>query len=98
METRVRRLLHPAAHSMVRPLRTSHLVSGITLENAEAPEHEVLAVSNFLMLEQHGDRQRLFGGLQTHRIRGEGEKMKIRAKRVDLTNCDTSHEVIETFI
>lgn len=98
METRIRRLRHPAAHSLVEPIRTSHVISGVTVEEAPAAKDDVIARSSFLMLEQHGERQRLFGGLLTHELRREQDGLRIRAKRVDLTNCDATHEVIEIFI
>lgn len=95
METRIRRLRHPAAHSLVIPIRTSRVISGVTVAEADG---EITAMSSFLMLEQHGERQRMFGGLQTHRLSREEDGLRIRSKRVDLTNCDTTHEVIEIFI
>jgi 3-phenylpropionate/cinnamic acid dioxygenase small subunit len=98
METRIRRLRHPAAHSLVEPIRTSHVISGIIVEEASDANGDLTASSSFLMLEQHGERQRLFGGLQTHRLRREQDGLRIRAKRVDLTSCDATHEVIEVFI
>lgn len=98
METRIRRLRHPAAHSLVTPIRTSHVISGVTVDDATDTDGEITARSSFLMLENHGARQRMFGGLLTHRLRREDGGLRIRAKRVDLTNCDASHEVIEIFI
>ncbi len=98
METRIRRLRHPAAHSLAEPIRTSHVISGIAVEAAPDANDDLIARSSFLMLEQHGERQRLFGGLLTHRLRREQDGLRIRAKRVDLTNCDATHEVIEVFI
>ncbi|MEQ8699655.1 MAG: aromatic-ring-hydroxylating dioxygenase subunit beta, partial [Bauldia litoralis] len=95
METRIRRLRHPAAHSLVIPIRTSRVISGVTVAEADG---EITAMSSFLMLEQHGERQRMFGGLLTHRLSREEDGLRIRCKRVDLTNCDTTHEVIEIFI
>ena len=98
METRIRRLRHPAAHSLVEPIRTSHVVSGVTVDETPDANGEIVATSSLLMLEQHGERQRMFGGLQTHRLRREDGGLRIRSKRVDLTSCDATHEVIEVFI
>lgn len=98
METRIRRLRHPSAHSLVSPIRTSHVISGTMLEDAAASDGEIVAVSSFIMLEQHEERQRVFGGLCTHRLCLEDGGLRIRAKRVDLTNADATHEVIEVFI
>ncbi len=98
METRIRRLRHPAAHSLVDPIRTSHVISGVTVEEADGPDGEITTRSSFLMLEQHGERQRMFGGLLTHRLVRAEDGLRIRAKRVDLTNCDATREVIEIFI
>ena len=98
METRIRRLRHPSAHSLVDPIRTSRVIGGVKVEEGETLGDEITATSSFLMLEQHGERQRMFGGLLTHRLAREGDGLRIRAKRVDLTNCDATHEVIEIFI
>ncbi|MGH6741330.1 MAG: aromatic-ring-hydroxylating dioxygenase subunit beta [Bradyrhizobium sp.] len=98
METRLKRLVHPSALSLAKPIRTSHVVGGITIEDDGARGGEIVATSSFHMLEQHGERQRLFGGLYTHRLQQSDGTLLIRAKRVDLINCDTPFEVIEIFI
>jgi ethylbenzene dioxygenase subunit beta len=98
METRLKRLVHPSALSLAKPIRTSHLVGGITIEEDGANGEEIVTTSSFHMLEQHGDRRRLFGGIYTHRLRQIGGGVLIRAKRVDLINCDQPFEVIEIFI
>lgn len=97
METRIRRLKHPAAHSLVRPLRTCRLVAGTTIEDISTSA-SIVATSSFHMLEQYGERQRLFAGTYTHHLRQDSETILIRAKTVKLTNCDMPMEVIETFI
>ena len=98
METRVKRLRHPAAHSLATPIRTARVVSGVTIEKDRSSELKPVATSSFHLLEQHGTKQRAFGGLYTHHLAPSGTDWKIRAKRVDLINCDAPLEVIETFL
>jgi benzoate/toluate 1,2-dioxygenase beta subunit len=98
METRVKRLLHPSAHSLATPIRTARVISGVMIESGGLDEAEAVVTSSFHLLEQHGTKQRMFGGVYTHHLRSNGGGWKIRAKRVDMINCDVPMEVIETFI
>jgi benzoate/toluate 1,2-dioxygenase beta subunit len=46
------------------------------------------------MVEHRLDRQRIFAGRQTHRLRRVGQDLRIAHKRVDLVNCDSAFEAI----
>jgi benzoate/toluate 1,2-dioxygenase beta subunit len=96
METRIRRLRHPRAHSLVPRMRSCRLLSNILIER-EAPD-EVVVGSVFHMDEYRGERQRSFAGHCTHRLRRNGGALRIRSKRVDLINCDSAFEVLQVFI
>jgi ethylbenzene dioxygenase beta subunit len=96
METRVRRLRHAQAHSLVPPVRTSRLVGGIDVEPSGGAE--LVATSSFHLVEYRDAEQRVFAGRYRHRIRRVGEGLKIVAKRVDLINCDAAHEVLQVFL
>jgi benzoate/toluate 1,2-dioxygenase beta subunit len=91
METRVRRLQHAQAHSLVPPVRTSRMVGGIEVE-------DLLARSSFHLVEYRGEQQRVFAGRYLHRFRRAGDGLRIVSKRVDLINCDAAHEVLQVFL
>jgi 3-phenylpropionate/cinnamic acid dioxygenase small subunit len=46
------------------------------------------------MVEYRDDQQRIFAGRQHHRLRREGENLRIVQKRVDLINCDSAFEAM----
>ena len=89
MRTRIRRLRHPRIHVQTPHSTTIHLVSNVTLHEADDEGVDAVARSNFIMLEDRlGDERRIFGGRYTHRLRRVDGRLRIAQKRVDLTNCD----------
>lgn len=98
METRVRRLGHSKAHSLVPPVRTSRLVGNIDIASAAGVPFELVVTSSFHLIEFRHAAQRIFGGRYRHRIRATDAGLKIVSKRVDLINCDAAHEVIQVFL
>jgi benzoate/toluate 1,2-dioxygenase beta subunit len=96
MRMRILRLRHPQAHALAIPIRTSRIVGGAL---PATPDGDVLVVrARFQLVEVQGERQRLFAGTYTHRLVRDGERFRIRQKRVDLLNCDGLHEAIQTFL
>ena len=91
METRVRRLGHAQAHSLVPPVRTSRVVAGIEVAG-------LLVTSSFHLVEYRNTEQRVFAGRYRHAIRELDGRLKIVSKRVDLINCDAAHEVLQVFL
>ena len=91
METRVRRLQHAQAHSLVPPVRTSRIVGSIEVE-------ELVVRSSFHLVEYRDEQQRVLAGRYLHRLRRVGDEIKIVSKRVDLINCDAAHEVLQVFL
>jgi benzoate/toluate 1,2-dioxygenase beta subunit len=87
LETRVRRLRHPAIHAQTPPSRTTRLIGNVIVVPAAAGA--VAATSTFQMVEYRRDKQRLWAGRAHHVLVPTGTAFRIRAKRVDLVNCDS---------
>ena len=94
MKTRVERLEHPRIHVQTPPSRTAHLVGNIRLEQANESTNEFVVGSTVVMVEYRDEHQRVFAGRQHHRLRREGEGLRIVQKRVDLINCDAAFEAM----
>jgi benzoate/toluate 1,2-dioxygenase beta subunit len=92
MQTRIARLEHPRIHVQTPPSRTAHLIGNIVAEPGEDGEYRVS--STVIMVEYRNDKQRIFAGRQTHRLRRDGSDLRIVQKRVDLINCDAAFEAI----
>ncbi len=88
LETRVRRLSRPGAHTQSPPPRTSRIIGNVTVEEADATADAWLIASRFQMVEHRRDRQRVFAGACRHRLERHDGHFRIRWKRVDLVNCD----------
>jgi benzoate/toluate 1,2-dioxygenase beta subunit len=94
MKTRVDRLEHPLIHVQTPPSQTVHLVGNVLVDAADDAKGEYTLSSNVVMVEYRLDRQRIFAGRQTHRLRRVGQALKIAHKRVDLANCESAFEAI----
>lgn len=93
MQTRIARLEHPRIHIQTPPSRTAHLIGNITLEDSVTLDEYTVA-STVIMVEYRNEKQRIFAGRQHHRLRREGEGLKIVQKRIDLVNCDAAFEAM----
>ena len=90
MRIRVQRLNHPRIHCQSPPSRCVRVLSGTRLD-AVTEDGAWLVRSKFVMVEDRpGAAQRVFGGRYSHTIVQSGGGLRIRLKRVDLTNCDQS--------
>ena len=70
------------------------VVSGVRLD-AVTEDGAWLVRSRFVMVEDRpGNPQRVFGGRYSHTIVQDEERLRIRLKRVDLTNCDQSFPML----
>ena len=94
MRTRVERLEHPRIHVQTPPSRTAHLVGNVVIESADEAKGEYVIGSTVIMVEYRDDAQRVFAGRQHHRLRRDGEGLRIVQKRVDLINCDSAFEAM----
>ena len=94
MRVRVQRLNHPRIHCQSPPSSCVRVISGVRLAEVTT-EGAWLVRSKFVMVEDRpGNPQRVFGGRYSHTIVQEGEGLRIRLKRVDLTNCDQSFPML----
>lgn len=94
MKTRIERLEHPLIHVQTPPSQTVHLVGNVLVEEAADTKGEYVVSSSVIMVEYRLDRQRIFAGRQTHRLRRVGQEIRIAHKRVDLANCESAFEAI----
>ena len=94
MKTRIDRLEHPKIHVQTPPSRTMHQIGRPLLEQEDAAAGEYLVSSPLLMVEYRDERQRVFAGRQTHRLRRTAQGFRILQKRVDLVNCDSAFEAM----
>jgi benzoate/toluate 1,2-dioxygenase beta subunit len=94
MRTRIERLEHPRIHVQTPPSRTVHLIGNVDVDRAEEANGEYAVSSTLVMVEYRDEQQRVFAGRQHHRLRREGENLRIVQKRVDLINCDSAFEAM----
>lgn len=90
---RIGRLVHPAAHGLASPLRTSRIVGNVRV--AAAVDGSVSATARFHLLEYQDGRHRAFAGSLRHRLRRDAQGWKILEKRVDLVDIDHAHAMIQ---
>jgi 3-phenylpropionate/cinnamic acid dioxygenase small subunit len=94
MKTRIDRLEHPRIHIQTPPSRTAHLIGNVVIEVSNAAKDEYVIGSTVIMVEYRDDAQRVFAGRQHHRLRRNGDSLRIVQKRVDLINCDSAFEAM----
>jgi benzoate/toluate 1,2-dioxygenase beta subunit len=94
MRTRIERLEHPRIHVQTPPSRTAHLVGSTLIESIDEATRECLVGSTVIMVEYRDEQQRIFAGRQHHRLRREGDQLRIVQKRVNLINCDSAFEAM----
>jgi 3-phenylpropionate/cinnamic acid dioxygenase small subunit len=93
MEIRKGRVSHPNAWSQAPQWETSHLVSHVAIESAEAGK--IVVRSRFHMMELRRDAIRHFGGRYTHTlVRDAAGALRIRLQRVDLFNSQASFDYV----
>jgi benzoate/toluate 1,2-dioxygenase beta subunit len=94
MRTRIERLEHPRIHVQTPPSRTAHLIGNVLIESVDEAKRECVVGSTVIMVEYRDEQQRIFVGRQHHRLRREGDALRIVQKRVDLINCDSAFEAM----
>ena len=90
MQDRIERLKGGAAYSQDPKSRLRRVVSNIEIEQAE--NNEVIVYSNFNLTELRRGKQDTFAGRNIHRLRPDGDGLKMVSKKVLLLNND---EVID---
>ena len=81
MKTRIDRLDHPRIHVQTPPSRTAHLVGNVVIEETDSAKNEYVVGSTVIMVEYRDDTQRVFAGRQHHRLRRDGDALRIVQKR-----------------
>ena len=89
MEVRRRNLNHPRASSKDLPIRCSHIIGNIRMQD-EQVDGIVTVTSNFQCVIYSNEKQQLFAGKYTHQLAQDKGQWLIKTKRVDLINCDAA--------
>lgn len=97
MEVRRRNFGHPSAASMEIPVRCSHMISNIRVQEFDAESGDCVVTSNFQAILFRGDK-RVFGGKYTHHLTRKGDGYMISHKRVDLIDCDAPQSSITIYL
>jgi len=86
LELRIARLKSGFAHAQEPKSRMRRIVSNIVLE--EADKGEIVAGSNFMLVELRRGKQDLFAGRSIHQLRPYEGGFKLVSKKVMLVNND----------
>lgn len=89
MEIRRRNFGHQLAASMEYPLRCSHIIGNVRIE--EDTQKTLKIRSNFQATVHYKEEQQQYAGRYLHDLVKEANGYKIRHKRVDLINADAEH-------
>jgi benzoate/toluate 1,2-dioxygenase beta subunit len=89
LAVRLDRLRRPNAYAFDPPPRTVHVVSNVQCWRAGAA---YLTRSKLLMAEYRNEARRYFAATVAHRLVREAGALRIALKRVDLIDCDATHE------
>jgi benzoate/toluate 1,2-dioxygenase beta subunit len=90
LQGRIDRLKSGVAFAQEPKSRMRRLISNIEIE--EAPNGDLIVRSNFILVELRRSKQDVFAGRTIHRLRPEGDGLRISHKKVLLVNND---EVID---
>lgn len=84
LQVRIARLKSGFAHAQEPKSRMRRLVSNVVL--TEEANGEIIASSNFLLVELRRGRQDVFAGRTLHRLRAQNGSFKLVSKKVLLVN------------
>ncbi len=99
MEMRIKRVLHPLAHSQVPVQRLSRVVSNVIIESEDASNGDLVVRSKFFLEEFRLEEQRFFSGKYRHTLVNIDDGYKIKLQRVDITNVEGPFDyVMQTFL
>jgi benzoate/toluate 1,2-dioxygenase beta subunit len=92
LAVRIARLRQPHAYAAEPAPRTVHMVGNVRCW--DTPEGAVLVRSALLMAEYRAETRRQFAATVTHWLVREAGTLRIALKRVDLIDCDATHELM----
>jgi benzoate/toluate 1,2-dioxygenase subunit beta len=81
---RVERLCGPDAHAEQPPASVRRLISNVEVSDGDG---DVIVESNFMAVTSRGEREGLWGGHVTHRLRRDNGDWRMSYKKVELVNC-----------
>jgi benzoate/toluate 1,2-dioxygenase beta subunit len=87
LEDRIYRLRTGFAWSQAPASRTVRLVTNVEVFGTDRTDIRMVR-SNFLISEFWGDETRILTGWAGHRVKRNGDRWEIRAKQVNLIDCD----------
>ena len=93
MTVRMKRVTHPNAWSQQAEWSTSHVVSNVVIEKADA-NGDIHVRSRFHMMELRRDDLRHFGGTYRHHLKRTRDGLRIKLQRVDLFNAQAPYEYV----
>jgi benzoate/toluate 1,2-dioxygenase beta subunit len=96
-DIRLKRYLHPNAMSLQPEPYSVHLISNVMLDAYDQDTGVCVVNSRFIMLEYRRNEQRTFGGAATHTLESGDDDWKIRMKKVELVNCDSTLDSIQIY-
>jgi benzoate/toluate 1,2-dioxygenase beta subunit len=93
-EVRIRRLTHPRNWSQQPPSRSSRLVGNVMIDGLDAEGH--LIVRSSLQMTEARPEPRQFGATVFHKLAAtDNGGWAIHLKRVNLTNCEGVHGMLD---
>ena len=90
LSVRIEKLRLPNAYASQPPARTVHVVNNVQCWRDGTAGY--LTRSKLLMAEYRNDTRRYFAATVTHRLVRDAGGLRIALKRVDLIDCDGTHE------
>ena len=95
---RIKRFRHPNAFSLQPRPRSSHLVSNVMLDAVDSTSGDCTVSSRFVVTQYRREKQDVYTGACTHRLKSTRDGYRIAMKRVDLLNCDAPLENILIYL
>jgi benzoate/toluate 1,2-dioxygenase beta subunit len=97
MEVRRRNFVHPRAASKDHKVRSSHIIGNVRLRGSNN-RGDLVVSSNFQALVYYRKEQRIFGGIYEHHLVPDGERYRIRHKKVSLINCEAPQKSLTIYL
>ena len=98
MEIRRRNFVHPRASSKEWPIRCSHLIGNIRIQDANDSNGELTVTSNQHVIVWYRDEQRVYAYRGTHQLTRQDDTFRIRQKRVDLINPEAPQRSLTIYL
>ena len=97
MEVRRRNFVHPRAASKDHKVRSSHIIGNVRMQGNN-DRGDLVVTANFQALVYYRNEQRAFGGTYEHHLVPDGERYRIRHKKVSLINCEAPQKSLIIYL